>query len=124
MANDYSAVVLPELLLNIEQIFAESKRHELTLFEEPRTAVALLENQTATLDPIFKMDGGDYRCTGFSVAYQQADQNTIGSGGTKTLLVVVGQSLHLTVLSLLTKHLAVLKRLTILLAISLAKSKF
>ena len=81
MANDYSAVVLPELLLNIEQIFAESKRHELTLFEEPRTAVALLENQTATLDPIFKMDGGDYRCTGFSVAYQQADQNTIGSGG-------------------------------------------
>jgi hypothetical protein len=76
MANDYSQVVLPVLLQNIENVFAMSKRHKTNQLQAPVTAVGLLENQTAIVDPIFK--GG--RCTGFSVAYQISDQETIGDG--------------------------------------------
>jgi hypothetical protein len=80
MANSYVDTVLPELLLNIEEVFM-SKRHELTLMEQPKTAVAMLEKQTADVTPYGTGDGDNFRCTGFSVAYQVADQNTIGNGG-------------------------------------------
>lgn len=86
MANDYSEVVLPELLINFEEEF-KGLRHELIMFENPVTAGALMQKQTAILNPQFDANG---RCTGYSVAYQQADQNTIGSGsGTATAACVI-----------------------------------
>ena len=77
MPNDYSAAGLPDLIVNFDELF-RGNRHQLEMQEAPMSAVALMERQTAQLIPIYK--GMDYRCTGFSVVYQQADQSTIGNG--------------------------------------------
>ena len=77
MPNDYSAAGLPDLIVNFDELF-KGTRQQLEMFEAPMAAAALMERQTAGLIPIYK--GMDYRCTGFSVVYQQADQSTIGNG--------------------------------------------
>ena len=77
MPNDYSAAGLPDLIVNFDELF-QGNRHQLEMQETPMAATALMERQTAQLIPIYK--GADYRCTGFSVVYQQADQSTIGNG--------------------------------------------
>jgi hypothetical protein len=75
MADDYSQVVLPTVLVNIGQAFL-SDRHNLRSFEAPVTAKHLLEQQTAQMNEVMK----NGECIGFEVAYQIADQDTIGSG--------------------------------------------
>jgi len=77
----YVDAVLSQLQVGLKEVSPLNKRTEPVFFKYPKTAAILAEFQTSKMLPKMTMqEDGTFRCTSFDIVYNQADQNTIGSG--------------------------------------------